>query len=148
MTTTKTIQSVAQEILNNMEEATRNDGSKYIRTIKDIEWQKEIIFKAHQDRLPSDYIYEFIQDALYAIVDAEDNEEAIEEAIYGIEADVYTSDLTRWLHSNNHNVYYLTEALEEFEIKDGFQALAIAQQKQKQEVAIKVLNGIKEYIES
>jgi len=44
-------------------------------------------------------------------------------------------------------VYYLTETLEEFgDIKDGSQLLGLAQQKEKQEVANIVLQGIKEYI--
>ena len=42
--------------------------------------------------------------------------------------DVYTSDLTEWLDSNNNNVYYLGEAQKELGIQeDGFKLLAMAQ---------------------
>ncbi len=61
--------------------------------------------------------------------------------------DVYTSDLTSWLNENNNNVYYLTEALEEYDVKDGFQALALAQYKAIYEIYEAVLNLIKKEIE-
>ena len=64
-----------------------------------------------------------------------------------IEADIYTYDLTKWLHSSNDNVDYLTEALEEMEIKDGFQALSYAQSKYKHEIGNLLISGIIEYIE-
>jgi hypothetical protein len=147
MTTTKTIQEVAAEMYKNMEQKERKDGSKYYCNIKKIDWQKEIIHKAHGDALPDDYIYEFINDALAVLSDCEEGNE--EEAIYEMEPDCYTTNLTAWLHSSNNRVYYITEALEEFgDIKDGFQLLGIAQTKEKQEVAILVLEGIKEYIAS
>lgn len=41
--------------------------------------------------------------------------------------DVYTSNLTEWLNRSNYNVYYLTTALESGDVKDGFQALSLAQ---------------------
>jgi len=44
-----------------------------------------------------------------------------------VEVDVYTSNLTEWLNRSNNNVYYLSQALEEFAEKDGFKALAQAQ---------------------
>ena len=145
MTKQRTIQEVAQEMSDNLETKKRNDGTEYICKKIDIKWQKDIIWKAHDDKLPDDYIYEFIQEALDLFADCTGDEE---EAIYEIEADCYTSDLTKWLNSRNDRVYYLTEALEEFEIKDGFQLLAVAQQREKQEVAQAVLQGIKDYLES
>ena len=39
---------------------------------------------------------------------------------------VYTSDLTEWLNTSNNYVYYLTDAIIEFEAADGFEALAVA----------------------
>lgn len=146
-TAKKTVQSVAEEMLKNMEQKERTNGDKFYCNIKEIEWQKDIIRKAHGDSLPDDYIYEFINDALCVLNDCEEGKE--EESIYEIEADSYTSDLTAWLHSSNDRVYYLTEVMEEgLSIMDGFQLLSAAQQKEKQEVAFAVLNGIKEYIEN
>ena len=39
---------------------------------------------------------------------------------------VYTSDLTEWLNTSNNYVYYLTDAIIEFEPEDGFCALSSA----------------------
>lgn len=67
------------------------------------------------------------------------------------EVDPYTSGLTEWLNSHNENVYYLTQALEEQEIKDGFQALQVAQYKAIDEVfnsALRILmENLKEEFE-
>lgn len=142
----KTIQGIAQEMLNNMEQKERTNGDKYYCNKKQIEWQTKIIRKAHEEALPDDYKYEFINDALCALTDCTPGEE--EEAINEIEPDCYTSNLTGWLHSRNDRAYYLTQALEEFDSKDGFQALSIAQQIEKQDVARLVLEGIKEYIDN
>lgn len=146
MTNTKTIQEVAGEMSANLETKTRTNGEQYICNKVNVEWQKDIIRKAHGDKLPDDYVYRFISQALDVILEAEDGAE--EDAIYTIEPDCYTSDLTNWLASRNDRLYYLTEALEEYEIKDGFQALAAAQQKEIQEVALALLEGIREYIET
>lgn len=60
----------------------------------------------------------------HTIADIEDYEvsEAIESNV-----DVYTNSLTEWLNKSNYNVYYLTTALESGDVKDGFQALTLAQ---------------------
>ena len=140
----KTIQSVAQEMLDNLETKERKDGTKYICCKERIQWQTDIIIKAHEDRLPNDDIYSFIDDALCVLADsAEGNEQ---DAIMEIEPDVYTSNLTKWFNNHNGNVYYLTEALEEYGCKDGFQALSMAQAIHKQEVASAVLSGIEQYL--
>lgn len=147
-TTEKTIQSVAQEMYDNLETATRTaaaGGGKFIRNKEEIAWQKTIIHAAHGDALPDDYIYQFIRDALEVLADSKEGEE--DEALYAIEPDVYTSDLTAWLHSSNRRTYYITEVQEEMgPITDGFQLLGAAQQKEKQEVAQLVLEGIRKYL--
>lgn len=145
----KTIMCIAEEMYNNMEYAKRTNGDKYIKCIKDIEWQKDIIHKAHGDRLPDDDIYERIYNILGVFMECESGEDA-QDKIYEIEPDVYTSDLTKWLHDHNENVYYLTEAMEESggDIKDGFQLLTIAQGKYIQEISSALIAGIQEYIES
>lgn len=56
--------------------------------------------------------------------------------------EVYTSNLTAWLNSNNNNVYYLTEVLEENEVKDGFQLLQLAQYKAIEEIYYNALSII------
>ena len=77
--------------------------------------------------------------------DVEDRDQAID-ALSEIEPDCYTSDLTSWLNSNSRNVYYLTEALEEMEIRDGFQALSYAQSRYIDEIGYAIIDGIDELI--
>lgn len=146
----KSIQSVAQEILDNLETKTRQDGSQYIAPKDTIEWQQDIIREAHLDRMPNDDTYERIYnilDKLAIDLDDDANEETAREMIYEIEPDVYTSDLTSWLNDNNNNVYYLTEALEQMEIKDGFQLLQVAQGLYIREIANVLIGEIVKHIE-
>lgn len=89
----------------------------------------------------NDYTYEWLNSFLNNVVgllDGHDFEtfeelsEQISESITGWadnETDVYTNGLTEWLSSNNSNVYYLTEASEEYGETDGFKNLQIAQYK-------------------
>ncbi len=145
----KTIQNIAEEMLENFTKSKKayDPEIEYWHCKKTIEWQRDIIFKAHQDQMPNDYIYEFINDALWVISDNEGTEEDIRENIYDIEANCYTSNLTSWLNRNNQNVYYLTEA-KESGITDGFNLLSHAQYLCKVEIANLVLDGIIEYIET
>lgn len=142
----KTVKEVATEMLQNFTRKERKDGTKFYHTKNDIEWQKEIIFTSHGDKLPDDYVYEFIYEALIQLAEvAEEGSE--EDAIYEIESDVYTNELTAWLHSRCDRVYYIEEAIQNG-AKDGFAVLAMAQQTEKHEVAFAVLNGIRKYIEN
>jgi hypothetical protein len=133
-------------MLDNMEQKTRDNGDKFYCCKTTVEWQQEIIHAAHGDKLPDDYVYQFIFDTLVALTECNEGEE--EDAILEIEPDCYTSNLTGWLHSRNDRVFYLTEALEEYGSKDGFNALAQAQSLEIQEVAQAILIGINQYIDS
>lgn len=148
MNKNKTIQSVAQEIYDNMTYSERVNGEKYCHLKEDIEWQKEIIFNAHLDRMPNDDIYDRINTILSVILDCNE-ETAIDEIrniIYEIEPDCYTSNLTAWLNSDNRNVYYLGDALG-MGFNDGFQLLAYAQSCYIQEIGNALLDAIQEYID-
>lgn len=144
----RTIANVAKEMYDNMEWAKRSNGDKFIKCTKDIEWQRDIIHKTHGNRLPSDDMYERIHDMLGMFLECDTDLQAMD-SICEVESDVYTYDLTAWLHDHIENVYYLTETLEEFgDIKDGFQLLSIAQGKYIQEIGNALVSGIQEYIES
>ena len=114
------------------------------------QWMQDVIFAGHLDTMPNDESYKAIRDIISSIADlAEDTEwETASEVIEAlqdnnsIEADCYTSDLTEWLHSNNSYVYYLTQALDEYGCKDGFQALTMAQQIWLEEVAQAVADAL------
>ena len=145
----KTIQTVSKEIYDNMEQKTRKDESKFYCLKNEVQWQQDIIHESHLDRMPSDDIYDRINTILGEIyeMDVDVTEDDIRERIYEIESDVYTSDLTAWLHSDNRNVYYLDNALENG-VSDGFQALSYAQTCYIQEIASALVNAIQNYIES
>ena len=102
----------------------------------------DLTFKVNDEiQLSDDSTYEFTMEALGMIADTTaTNEDELREAGYEMEADCYTSDLTNWLNQSNYHVYFLTEVLEEMEFKDGFNLLATAQQKAKQEVFNLVLD--------
>jgi len=141
----KTLQEKASTMLNQFEQKTRDADNRKFYCLKDDaknhDLYQDICHDAHNDMTPDDYKYDFIIEALELFAELECEEDA-QDSIYEIEANCYTSELTAWLNSHNSRVYYLTEALEEFECKDGFQALAIAQQKEKIEVASSILNSL------
>jgi len=138
----KTVNELAREALEWFEIGTRDNGEKFVKT-KDgrPEWLEALIFNAHGDMSLDDYRYKFIKDALQYI---SDQDEGADLDYPEIEADIYTGDLTAWLNSRNDRVYYLTEALEEYEIKNGFQALHDAQIIEKEEVYWSVLESLRE----
>ena len=141
----KTVNELAREALEWFITDTRNNGEKFIKTKEGRpDWLENLIFTAHDDMLPDDYRYKFIEDALIMIADQDEDADL---DCPEIEADIYTSDLTKWLHSRNDRVCYLTEALEEYEIKDGFQALYLAQLCERGEVYYSVLNSLRELCE-
>jgi len=145
MSKTAVIKKIAQEIYDNMVSSTRENGSKYYHLKETTQWQTDIIHKAHGESMPSDFIYDVIRDVLGIIVYTE-NEEDFQEAIdESLEADIYTSDLTAWLHDNNSNVYYLTEAMVEYgSFEDGFQFLSMAQLIHKREIAYALIEALEE----
>lgn len=114
------------------------DGEKFTRTIIDRDYKDkeselhkacvDLTFKVSQETsLDSDSVYDFTSAVLEAISNCNDEDEA-REAIYGIEPAIYTSELTEWLGKSNYNVYYLDQAISEYDAKDGFAALSLAQQ--------------------
>jgi len=142
----KTVSELAKEALEWFETGTRDSGEEFVKT-KDgrPEWLTNLIFTAHGGMVPDDHRYKFIKDALQYISDQDEDADL---DCPEIKADIYTSDLTKWLHSRNDRVYYLTEALEEYEIKDGFQALYLAQLCERGEVYDSVLNSLRELCEN
>ena len=96
----------------------------------------------------ADHWYECLGDWLDQL-NSEDfgDESDAHEIVADQEADVYTADLTAWLHASNDNVYMLTEVLNEYEPKDGFELLAMAQQRQRENWAHLFVDGLFAYCE-
>jgi hypothetical protein len=128
----KTIQSLAKELSRAFVTNKRNDGQEYVHLKEGSpEWMTEVVRAIHGDKLPDDTTYRFIERCADAIADAGDDPT---EAIYSMEADIYTSDLTAWLHARNDHVFYLDEALSEDAPKSGFDLLYAAQKRQIEEI--------------
>src|SRR3990167_4439657 len=122
-----------EQVINNTlaQFTTVKRGEDTITILKDTapEELRNSVREAHGDRLPNDWIYQkyyHILDALsgYTIENIDGVEDNRGEIVDGL-VDVYTSDLTAWLNSHNANVYYITEAQEEYGAQvDGFKILA------------------------
>ena len=148
-TKTQTIGEVAQEMLDNMEWKAREDNTPYVCCKNSVDWQTDIIHKAHGDKLPDDNVYRWINNILSTLADNDcETEESAQDLLYEMEPDVYTSDLTAWLNARNDHVYYLTQALEEHDCKDGFQALTLAQKCYIEEIGRALIDGITRHIEA
>lgn len=147
MTLTKKI----KQALDLFEIKARENGDSFVCFKDSVEidsplWQS--VHNAHQGKLPSDWVFNTYYNVLdrlteYNIATEPDNlQEYVTEIVDGL-VNVYTHDLTAWLHSHNDNVYYLTEAMTENELKDGFQLLAMAQYKAIDEIAQEVVRYLK-----
>jgi len=139
-----TVQEKATIALDWFEMDTREDGSHYWRRCSGApEPARDLAHAAHGDGLilPDDYRYQFMIDALDALSEAEDEDDAY----MLLEADVYTRDLTEWLNSSPLRVYYLGEAMDVYADGDGFQVLACAQLEEKQEVLYMVKDWLEKW---
>lgn len=143
MTTAKIIQDLAKEMSQAFEGSTRATGESF-RKLKDgsPEWMTEVSRAAHGDMLPDDWRYTFIEEICGALADVEDVDDV------EIEADIYTNDLTAWLHSRADRVSYITETLEEgLGCENGYKLLAYAQYLEKREVLDAVRTALQERLD-
>ncbi len=140
-----TVHSLAVKLSEAFQTQKRSDGHEFV-SLKDASpaWMTGVVRSVHGDKLPDDTVYGMIERCVDALTDA--NEDAdLYEVIQEIESDIYTTDLTAWLHARVDHVYYLTEVLEEGTgITDGFQLLAVAQQKQLHEVGYALVSALED----
>jgi len=130
---------------------TRADGTKFKRLVDNHpQWMQDVIHAAHGDRMPNDQVYRMIDRIVSDLAEQDEDSDidTLREALYEVEPDVYTNDLTGWLHDRADNIYYLTEALEESEFKDGFQLLTYAQSKFIIEIGEALLEALNNEAES
>ena len=141
-----TVQSLAKELAASLVTGKRDNGDSYVHLADDRpQWMQDVIRKAHGDAMPDDTIYAIVGTVAETLAGMDEGTRAnAQDAISGIEADVYTHNLTEWLHARADHVYYLTEALEQFEPKDGFQLLAMAQKLQIEEIGNRLANALAE----
>jgi hypothetical protein len=145
---TTTLHTLAKQMSLAFEGGTRASTGETFRTLKDDapEWMTVVCRKAHDDArlLPDDWRYAFIEEAVDALSEHED----AYDARGSLEPDIYTGNLTAWLHSLNSRVYYLDEALAEYgTFRDGFQLLGAAQMLEKEEVFGQVVAALEDHLD-
>ncbi len=122
----KTVETMATEALKYFVRNTRDNGEAfYILKDDRPEWLYDLTYAAHDGTLPDDFIYNAIHSAISDFADG-GTEDDIEQCV-DCATSCYTYELTKWLASSVDRVEYLTEALEQFDCKDGVKALARAQ---------------------
>lgn len=133
-----------EKYLKQFDEGTRVDGSAYTFIRESASDKlKDSVRQAHGDKLPDDWTYNTYYSLLERLGDYDLAENSIDDVRHDLVdsmVDIYTKDLTEWLNSDIRNVYYLSEVLSEHDIKDGFQALAMAQYMAIDEVMNEVIN--------
>ena len=150
-----TIRDKAELMAKQFTTKTRDDGSQYVclngMAGEDYpEWMQDVTMAGHLDTLPNDESYKAISSIISSIVELDDDitdtddilEELRDEGY--LEPSVYISDLTGWLHSNNSYIYYLDDAMQEYNQIDGCQLLATAQGIWLDEVASAVVRALEE----
>lgn len=107
----RAIQAIASTILAAFEQSTRKDGSTFWALTDEArqQWQ-DLMHHAHADMLPDDWRYELIRRALDALANADTEDEARDSLVL----DVYTSELTDWLHSHDARLNYVDQAVSEY----------------------------------
>jgi hypothetical protein len=157
------IRKLAQWYYDRLHQDTRTNGDKYYKFCTKVSTDgtgderlpeheetacRALAFACHEsgnNMLPDDWKYEFLNEALGAIVDASDFDE-IE-----LEADIYNSDLLRWLSSHGERPGYCDAAVEEgltAEPSDMMARIQMGQYMEKREVLGAVLAHLREEVEA
>jgi hypothetical protein len=140
-----TIRALADATRNLFVKATRNDGSVFWkRTDSAPEWVETMVHDAHGEMLPDDWRYAFIVEALDALAESEDPDEA------SVESDIYTHELTGWLHSRADRYDYCDEAYKERggHFTNTVELLMIGQALEKAEVLVSVRASLEAQLEA
>lgn len=144
-----TIPELAKQLSDALVTDKRNNGEEFVHLADNSpQWMTDVIRAVHGDKLPDDTTYSFIERSANALAESDVTfADHACEVITEIEPDSYTHDLTAWLHARADHTYWLTEVLEETDIKDGFQLLALAQQKHIQEVGYRLVQELEKLAE-
>jgi hypothetical protein len=135
MTKTKTISEKAGELAAWFETKKRHEeDEESIVILKNgaPDELRDSVREAHGDRLPNDWIYATYEAILSTIAGYSiENERQLDdnrgEIVDGL-VDVYTSELTGWLHESVYNVAYMDEAAKEYgQAETGDRMIAQAQ---------------------
>lgn len=144
MDTTRII-ALAQDMARAFETRSRDNGDRFDVLQDDRpDWMQDVCREAHGDMLPDDQRYAMIRSAVEAIAEA-DNDSDLEDIGMELDADIYTHDLTAWLHSRVDRYAYVDIAIEERGPFDSIiGALQAGQYEEKREVFALVLRALSE----
>jgi hypothetical protein len=138
------LQKLAGETRGFFHSIKRGEDSVWVTTDDRPDWVQTMCHEAHGDMMPDDWRYEFIVEALTELEDTEDADDI------NLEADIYTHDLTAWLHSRADRYSYCDEAFEEYGADPKqfpnpmISLLQWGQVREKEEV----LNAVRSFLES
>lgn len=140
------LQDKANEALKYFEKRDRTDGHPAWFVVDGApDWVKDMLRTAHAEGciLPDDWRYQFVVEALGALIDNDDPDD-IE-----INADIYTYDLLRWLSSISSRCDYVDAAVADFgHAENGILGdIAIGQMTERQEVLDAVRQSLQETID-
>lgn len=141
-----TVQELAESFLKHFEQKTRDNGDTFYCLKDDApEALQDLVREAHGRMFPDDYKYEFIHDALIAISENDDAENAVSE----LEEDCYNSGLLRWLASHHERETYVNNAVGEYGHSDGgiLGDIGQGQRMEKQELGHAVLEQLNSILE-
>jgi hypothetical protein len=142
--TTTSIQTLAAEVRKFFVSKERGENDRIITLSDDRpEWVQELAMEAHGNMMPDDHRYAFIVEALDALVEADDPDEA------EVEADIYTHELTAWLASRADRYGYCDQFMEDTGSKfmGTVQLLSWGQYTEKAEVLALVRSSLESQIE-
>lgn len=144
------IKTKIQNYINDFEPVVKQVDNSTIWFLKDSADKdlKQSVYDAHEGSYPKDYIYGtylcILENLLNYDIENIDDIDDIRHELVDSMVDIYTYDLTEWLHSDNSNVYYLDKAINEYGCKNGFELLATAQYIAIDEVFEYVFNLLKD----
>lgn len=140
----KTVQDLAVEFIPWFTTQVRGDERIWVLKEGRPEQLQAIVYESHDGMMPDDFKYEFAYEAFAALAEDEDPDDARD----SIEADVYNSELTRWLASNPGRGCYVDQAVEEWGWPENiFLALQQGQVFEKREVFDIILRQLEELAE-
>ena len=123
---------------------TRDNGSEYWRRNPCApDWITELCHTAHGDMLPEDYRYQFIVEALDALEEAEDPDEARD----GYEYEHRNYQLALWLASHGHRFSYCDDWARDMCSRNTYDRLAGGHLQERLEVLNLVHGSLEAHLE-
>lgn len=110
--TTPTVESLAAEVNAALVRDERDDGTKFVKFADGSpDWMTDLSRAAHGDMMPDDWRYEFIEDAVSALENGDEEPNDVDSAY------PYTADRLRWLGSHSDRPGYCDEEAEEYSME-------------------------------